>query len=115
MRDGKLYGVDLKPAEQWTQQQYREMNGRYQASALRQLNELAKKDKPFFLNYWPLFPVTFARNETGKFAILNGGSSTESIAEVDEWIGQIIDEIDRLVIAQDTIIMVMGDNGTMAQ
>ena len=36
------------------------------ASALDQLRTLAAKDKPFFLNYWPLFPVTFARNETGK-------------------------------------------------
>lgn len=115
LRDGKLYEVDLQPGEQWTQQKYREMNERYQASALRQLNELTKKGQPFFLNYWPLFPVTFARNETGKFETMNGGSFTESIVEVDEWIGQIIDEIDRLGIAEDTILMVMGDNGTMTQ
>jgi len=115
LRDGKLYEVDLQPGEQWTQQKYREMNERYQASALRELNELAKGDQPFFLNYWPLFPVTFARNETGEFKTLNGGSFAESIVEVDEWIGQIVEEIDRLGIAENTIIMVMGDNGTMTQ
>ena len=115
LRDGKLYEVDLQPGEQWTQQKYREMNERYQASALRELNDLAKGDQPFFLNYWPLFPVTFARNETGEFKTLNGGSFAESIVEVDEWIGQIIEEVDRLGIAENTIIMVMGDNGTMTQ
>ena len=33
MRDGKLYEVDLKPGEKWTQKKYREMNERYQQHA----------------------------------------------------------------------------------
>lgn len=38
------------------------MNERYQKNALGQLRSLAKQDKPFFLNYWPLFPLSFFRN-----------------------------------------------------
>ena len=115
LRDGKLYEVDLKPGEKWTQKKYREMNERYQRGALEQLRLLAKQGKPFFLNYWPLYPVTFARKDTGKFETLNGGSFAESIVQVDAWIGQIVDEVDRLGIAGNTIIMAMGDNGTMIQ
>ena len=111
LRDGKLYEVDLKPGETWTQKKYREMNERYQRNALNQLRKLAKQDKPFFLNYWPLFPLTFVRTDVKEFRTLNGGTVPESIVEVDEWIGEIVAEVDRLGIAENTIVMVMGDNG----
>ena len=115
LRDGKLYEVDMKAGEVWTQEKYQQMNERYQASAMRELRDLAKGDKPFFLNYWPLYPVTFVRNNTGEFKTRNGGSFVEAIIEVDQWIGEIMDEVDSLGIAENTIIMVMGDNGTMIQ
>jgi arylsulfatase A-like enzyme len=115
LRDGKLYEVDMQPGEQWSQKKYREMNERYQDAAMEQLRLLAKQDAPFFLNYWPLFPVTFARSNTAEFKTLNGGAWAESIVEVDAWIGEIVAEVDRLGIAENTIIMAMGDNGTMTQ
>ena len=114
-RNGKLYEVDLKPGEPWTQEKYKQMNERYQASAMRELKDLAKGDKPFFLNYWPLYPVTFVRNNSGEFKTRNGGSFVEATVQVDAWIGEIMNEVERLGIAENTIIMVMGDNGTMTQ
>ena len=115
LRDGKLYEVDMKPGEVWTQEKYQQMNARYQASVMRELNNLAGGEQPFFLNYWPLYPVSFVRKNDGKFRTRNGGSFVEATVEVDQWIGEIIDEVDRLGIAENTIIMVMGDNGTMTQ
>jgi arylsulfatase A-like enzyme len=109
VRDGKLYEVDLKTGEKWTQKKYREMNERYQRNALEQLRTLAKQDQPFFLNYWPLFPLTFVPRDIGEPRTLNGGTVVESIVEVDEWIGEIVAEVDRLGIADNTIILVMGD------
>ena len=114
-RDGKLVEVDLKAGEEWTQARYREMNERYQRNAITQLQTLAKQDKPFFLNYWPLFPLTFVPADVQKVRTLNGGTVAESIAEVDEWIGDIVAEVDKLGIAENTIIMVMGDNGPFMQ
>jgi arylsulfatase len=114
-RDGKLYEVDLKPGEKWTQAKYRAMNERYQRNALAQLKQLSKQDKPFFLNYWPLFPLTFVPSDIQKVRTLNGGTIAESIVEIDEWIGQIVEEVDRLGIADNTIILVMGDNGPFLQ
>jgi arylsulfatase len=111
LRDGKLYEVDLKAGEKWTQKKYKAMNQRYQDHALEQLQILAKETKPFFLNYWPLFPLSFSLTDIEEFTTLNGGPITERIVLVDKWVGEIIDEVDRLGIAENTLIVVMGDNG----
>ena len=91
------------------------MNERYQRNALDQLRKLAKEDKPFFLNYWPLYPLNFNRPDIKKFKTLNGGTIAETIVEVDEWVGEIVAEVDKLGIAENTIIIVMGDNGPFMQ
>jgi arylsulfatase len=111
LRDGKLFEVDMKSGEAWTQQKYREMNERYQKHALEQLRILAKQDKPFFLNYWPLFPLNFVQEHLPEYKNLNGGTIANTIVEVDQWVGEIVSEVDKLGIAENTIIVVMGDNG----
>jgi hypothetical protein len=115
LRDGKLYEVDLKAGEKWTQKKYREMNERYQRNALAQLRTLAKQNQPFFLNYWPLFPLTFVPSDIRKPKTLNGGTVAAEIVAVDKWVGEIVAEVDRLGIADNTIIVVMGDNGPFMQ
>lgn len=115
IHDGKLVEVDLKAGEAWTQEHYRAMNERYQQNALEQLRKLAKQDKPFFLNYWPLFPLNFIPDDIETPQTLNGGTIVETIVEVDQWVGEIVEEIDRLGIAKNTIIIVMGDNGPFMQ
>jgi len=115
VRDGGLYEIDLEAGEAWTQTHYREMNERYQRNALDQLRKLSKQDKPFFLNYWPLFPLTFIPSDISEAETLNGGTVAQSIVEVDRWIGEIVAEIESLGIADNTIIMVMGDNGPFMQ
>ena len=115
LRNGKLYEVDLKAGEPWTQAKYRAMNERYQKNVMSQLGKLANQDKPFFLNYWPLFPLSFTTNEIDEFKTLNGGPIAESIVEVDSWIGNLLAEVDKLGIADNTIVIVMGDNGPFMQ
>ncbi len=115
LRDGKLYEVDLEAGEAWTQEKYREMNERYQRNALEQLRTLSKQDKPFFLNYWPLFPLSFVQENISEYNTLNGGTMADILVEVDAWIGEIVAEVEALGIADNTIIMVMGDNGPFLQ
>jgi arylsulfatase len=115
LRDGKLYEVEMEVGEAWTQQKYREMNERYQRNALGQLRTLARQDKPFFLNYWPLFPLSFVQEFRSEYNTLNGGTMADIIVEVDAWVGEIIAEVDKLGIADNTIIIVMGDNGPFMQ
>ncbi|MFC2094181.1 sulfatase-like hydrolase/transferase [Bacteroidota bacterium] len=111
LRDGKIYEVGMEPGEKWTQKKYVEMNQRYQDHAMEQLQILAKDDKPFFLNYWPLFPISFTATDIEEFKTMNGGPIAERIVTVDGWVGEIFNEVDRLGIAENTLIVVMGDNG----
>ena len=114
-RDGKLYEVNIEAGEDWTQAKYRAMNELYQKNALEQLRALAKEDEPFFLNYWPMFPINFVQEHKREYNTLNGGTIAASIVEMDEWIGEILDEVERLGIAENTLIVVMGDNGPFMQ
>lgn len=111
-KGGKAKEIDLKPGEEWTQAHYVKMNERYQRQALEQLRSLAKQDKPFFLQYWPLWPLNFAK-DPGPSISQNGGFHAEKLQLIDGWLGEIFDEVDRLGIADNTLVVLMADNGLM--
>jgi len=114
-KGGKAREVNFKAGEVFTQEHYNRMEEGYKNAALKQLGILAKGDKPFFLQYWPQHPLSFTRNDIEQAKTLNGGPIAESIVKVDVWIGQIMDEIDKLGIGRNTIVLVMGDNGPFMQ
>lgn len=103
--------VGIKAGERWNEAKYHEMNVRYQEQAMEQLRKLAKEDKPFFLNYWPLYPLTGPRTTTDEYTTPNGGNYVEKMKLVDKWIGELMDEMVKLDVADNTIVIVMGDNG----
>jgi arylsulfatase len=111
-KGGKAHEVDLKPGEEWTQAHYVEMNKRYQRQTMEQLQELAKQDKPFFLQYWPLWPLNFVHDQEQNES-LNGGFHAEKLQRIDAWLGEIFDEVDKLGIADNTLVVLMADNGLM--
>ena len=90
------------------------LNERYQDQVIEQLRELAAKDEPFFLNYWPQNPMDFTRLGK-KFTQANGGVFVESMKQLDTWIGELLDEVDKLGLAENTVVILMGDNGHMEQ
>jgi arylsulfatase len=103
--------VHHAPGERWTEAKYHEMNVRYQEQAMQHLRELAKQDEPFFLQYWPLYPLTGPRTTTKEYTTANGGVYVEKMKLVDEWIGDILDEMETLGVADNTFVIIMGDNG----
>ena len=111
-RRGKnVHEVHMKPGERWTESKYHEMNVRYQNQAMEQLRKLAKSDKPFFLQYWPLYPLTGPRATTKEYTTPNGGIYVEKMKLVDEWIGELMTEMDALGIADNPLVGLLGDNG----
>ncbi len=110
-RGEKVQEVHMQPGERWTEAKYDEMNERYQRQTMEQLRILAGKDEPFFLQYWPLYPLTGPRTTTDEYTTANGGIYVEKMKLVDQWIGDIMDEMDKLGIADNTLLIVMGDNG----
>ena len=103
--------VFMQPGERWTQAKYDEMNNRYQRQTMEHLRDLAGKDEPFFLQYWPLIPISAPRTTYDKYTTPNGGTYVEQMKKLDGWIGDIMDEMDKLGIANNTLLVVMGDNG----
>ena len=103
--------VHMKAGERWTEAKYKEMNYRYQRQAREQLRELAGKDEPFFLQYWPLYPLTGARTAYDEYTTPNGGTYVEKMKLLDEWIGELMTDMDELGVADNTIVVIMGDNG----
>jgi len=111
-KGGNAGEVDLQPGEEWTQAHYIKMNERYQRQTLEQLQSLAKQDKPFFLQYWPLWPLNFVHDGEQNVS-LNGGFHAEKLQLIDGWLGEIFDEVDKLGIAGNTLVVLMADNGLM--
>jgi len=103
--------VEMQPGEEWTQAKYNEMHARYQRQTLEQLRELSAKGEPFFLQYWPLIPLNFVRSDREQFNTANGGTAVESMQQLDGFVGEIMEEVDNLGIADNTIVVLMADNG----
>ncbi len=103
--------VHMKAGERWTEKKYEEMNQRYQDQTMEHLRKLAKEDKPFFLQYWPLIPLSNPRATNDNYTTPNGGTYVEKMKQLDGWIGDILKEVDTLGLAENTIVCIMGDNG----
>lgn len=110
-RGGPVREVHMKAGERWTEAKYHEMNVRYQNQAMEHLKRLAKEDRPFFLQYWPLYPLTGPRTAYDEYTTPNGGIYVEKMKLVDQWIGELMTEMDNLGIAENTLVIIMGDNG----
>ncbi len=111
LRNQPVREVHMEPGERWTEAKYAEMNQRYQDQTMEQLRKLAAQDEPFFLQYWPLYPLTGARTAYDEYTTPNGGTYVEKMKLVDRWIGELMAEMEKLGVANNTIVIVMGDNG----
>ncbi|WP_170329049.1 sulfatase-like hydrolase/transferase [Ruegeria arenilitoris] len=103
--------VDMAPGEEWTQAKYEEMNLRYQRQALEQLEKLASQDAPFFMQYWPLYPLNFAYPDEA--VSRNGGFHADKLQVLDGWIGEVLAKLDETGKSDNTVVMIMADNGLM--
>ncbi|MBO9433583.1 sulfatase-like hydrolase/transferase [Ruegeria sp. R13_0] len=110
-RGGLAREVDMTAGERWTAEKYDEMNQRYQNQTLEKMRELAGGDAPFFLQYWPLIPLDNTRAGRSGPQSPNGGLYVDKMQQLDSWLGDIFNEMEALGLADNTIVIVMGDNG----
>ncbi|MEP1932887.1 MAG: sulfatase-like hydrolase/transferase [Roseibium sp.] len=105
--------VGIRAGEEWTQGHYEEMNERYQRQILGELDRLAGEDEPFFLQYWPLYPLNFTY--TDQQQTRNGGFMADKMETIDTWFGDVMAKVDSLGIAENTLVVFMADNGIFKQ
>jgi arylsulfatase len=72
----------------------------------------AEQDRPFFVSYWPMF-INFMP-KPDKYSRMGGlvGDAWES--DLDPFIGEVMDLLTELGIAENTLVIAMADNGPMS-
>ena len=93
---------------------YDALNERYKVQVIERLKQLAARDEPFFLNYWPQIPVNFTRRNR-EFITANGGTWVESMKDLDNHLGDLFAALEATGVADNTVVVVMSDNGPMFQ
>lgn len=94
--------------------------------AIRLIGQSVTDDKPFFLNFWHYAVHTPLEGKAPYVETYNGKISQSNhpnykpvyaamIQSLDESVGRIRHEIDRLGIANNTIIVFMSDNGGLVE
>ena len=81
------------------------------ARTLEYLDEITQTDQPFFL-WWNATRMHFRTHVKEENRGISGqGEYNDGMVEHDRHVGQILDKLDELGIADDTIVMYSTDNG----
>ncbi len=108
---GPVREIRMEPGERWNAAKYDEMNQAFQDKTMEELRRLAGAGEPFFLQYWPMIPLHNTRaGRTGPQSP-NGGLYADKMQLLDQWLGEIFAEMEALGVADNTTVVVMGDNG----
>lgn len=108
---GPIREIRMEPGERWNAAKYDQMNQAFQDKTLEELARLSAGDAPFFLQYWPMIPLDNTRaGRTGPDSP-NGGLYADKLQLLDEWLGELFDRMEDLGVAENTVVVLMGDNG----
>ncbi|MEM1429123.1 MAG: sulfatase-like hydrolase/transferase [Pseudomonadota bacterium] len=108
---GPIREIRMAPGERWNTVKYDEMNAAFQVKTLQELDRLAAGDAPFFLQYWPMIPLHNTRAGRSGPQSPNGGLYADKLQELDIYLGEIFARMEALGVADNTIVVLMGDNG----
>ena len=89
---------------------YVQMEDEYFKRATEFIRAKADGDKPFFLALWPQLTSFLGFRDRVTVA---GGLLQEALARMDVRIGLLREELERLGIADNTLVILMADNGPM--
>ncbi|MGH6933130.1 MAG: sulfatase-like hydrolase/transferase [Dongiaceae bacterium] len=89
---------------------YVKAEGEFQKRTMAFIKKNAAAKKPFYVAYWPQM-ISFLGFPNRVTA--SGGVPQEGIARLDVWIGGLMRELRTLGIAENTLVVIMADNGPM--
>jgi arylsulfatase len=116
--NGWVMNVEGKKGEQaaefggTTNQDYDQLDIEGKRRMVEFIRRNADEGRPFFVSYWPMFINFMPKPE--KYSRMGGlvGDSWES--DLDPFIGEVMDLLTELGIAENTLVIAMADNGPMA-
>ncbi|HEY2620401.1 MAG TPA: sulfatase-like hydrolase/transferase [Acetobacteraceae bacterium] len=89
---------------------YLKLEGEFEKRTLAFIEKNAAAKKPFFVAWWPALGSFLP---SAKKFTANGGITAELVTPLDARIGNLMSELRRLGIAENTLIVLMADNGPM--
>jgi len=112
---GYLEGKKGEQAREWssdfTNDTYNEFDQEAKRRALEFIRTNAEDDKPFYLSWWPNF-LSFIPNAV-KTSIQRGLVGDGYTSFIDPTVGELMDLLKELEIEENTLLVVMADNGPM--
>ena len=91
-------------------EEYLKLEGEFEKRTLAFIQKNATDKKPFFVAWWPALGSFLPSPK--KFTA-NGGVTAELVTPLDMRVGNLMNELKRLGIAENTLVVVMADNGPM--
>jgi arylsulfatase len=91
--------------------EYHEFNAMAYDRVKKFIAKHADADKPFLLDWWPN-AIEFFSEENSPKQTRHGSASSESFYRLDKKIGEIVALTKKLGIAENTLIVLMADNGS---
>jgi arylsulfatase len=116
--DGWVMNIEGKKGElgrEWsgtTNEDYLKAEAEFQKRTIEFIRRNAQAGKPFYVATWPLLTSFVPTPE--KKTIARGLYTDAMQYNVDAFIGQIMEELDNLGIAENTLFIAMADNGPMS-
>ena len=89
---------------------YMKVEGESQKRTIAFIQKNAAAKKPFYVAYWPV-AASFLGYPSKMTS--NGSFPAEAFARIDAFIGTLMIELKRLGIAENTLVVIMADNGPM--
>ena len=90
---------------------YDKMETESERRTLDFIRKNAQASKPFYVQYWPNF-LNFLKPEPQKSS-LNGGKVPNAYTRLDAFVGQVMDLLKQEGVAENTLFLIMADNGPM--
>ena len=109
-----IEGKKGEPGKEWcgnSNECFDKMDAESEKRMLEFIRRNAKAGKPFYVQYWPNF-LNFLKPDT-KRRTVSGGKVAEGLTRLDDYIGTLMEELDKLGIAENTLFIAMADNGPM--
>ena len=91
--------------------EYKKLMRTHQQIVMDYLADAADAEKPFYLAYWP--HVYDAARRPEELTTSTGTWFAQSTVELDRDIGQILEHLASLGLAENTLVIAMADNGPM--
>jgi arylsulfatase A-like enzyme len=115
--DGMVMTIDAKKDEftrEWggpDVETYSKVDPESEKRLMAFVDKNAAEGRPFFASYWPNL-LSFIPPQEPK-ATLNAGGLAEGLKRLDGFIGELMNKLSELGIAENTLLVCMADNGPM--